>query len=559
VVATCPRIGTESATMVGDVNCDGAFDQQDASAVSEYVAGSRTGTLTCPQATGESINVTRADVNGDGEVTVSDALLVAGCSDDFDRTQCPAWMRPSDPVLPATDDVPRGMGDVNCDGIFDRADAIAAAELVTYGFVDASQCDFGSNNPGNVGFADLDRNRVLTFDDVGIASECVAGLISSNCPQPIEPECLSSPSTTRVDQTWTGGDYVGRIRPGDLEPGVGIDLRGTTISVHTSEFDAVENGRPVVDSRWGLVQMDDSTSLCVAGGQVLSPNPSWITWAENYDTDGIGIGYRLGTTRNHTAIDLGDAIAPIVSGMSFFNVHDGPRFNGATDWRLEHSWGEYTRDDCVENDEIASGVIYDTLFDGCYTGYSNRATSEFNSDGEPITGIGKTVTFDRVLLRMERMPGPHKACERTYLYYDVTGAPFTDTPCADRDVYGTGPLFKLVDQSDPTGSINPTFDLIDSVFVVEPIPGGTRADFPPESKIGECRGVVIVYLGELPYPGRLPPPDCYTLLTGDEGRQRWARAVAAWHVRHPEVGTNRKQPATYGDITFPRPSFGDDG
>jgi len=264
-----------------------------------------------------------------------------------------------------------------------------------------------------------------------------------------DPDCFASRT---VDDRWAGQDIVGRIRPGDVGADVAIDLRETHIRIHDKSDDAVENGKPVIDSRWGLVQTDSSTDLCVAGGEVTSANAHNITWAENYDTEGIGQGYRLGTTRNHVAVDLGDAVRPIVTGLYFFNLHDGVRFNSADDWRFEHSWGEYTRDDCIENDRMASGTIYDVLLDGCYAGYSNRATSLTDDEGRPITGVE--------LLRMEMMPGPYDACGRPHLYFNSAREPYSTSACVERDVYGTGHLFKLYEQNDDTGSINPTFNFI---------------------------------------------------------------------------------------------------
>ena len=40
-------------------------------------------------------------------------------------------------------------------------------------------------------------------------------------------------------------------------------------------------------------------------------------------------------TRNRVAIDLGGTTRPTVTGLYFFNLHDGVRFNSAEDWRLE--------------------------------------------------------------------------------------------------------------------------------------------------------------------------------------------------------------------------------
>ena len=70
-----------------------------------------------------------------------------------------------------------------------------------------------------------------------------------------------------------------------------------------------------------------------------------------------------------------------------------------------------------------------------------------------------------------------------------------------------------------------------------------------------CRNVKIVYLGEGPYPGQLPPEGCYELMPVEEGLALWRTRVADWHARHPDVAADRKVEAMYGDVTFPRPPF----
>ena len=416
-----------------------------------------------------------------------------------------------------------------------------------------------AENPGSSESISYDtKGTYYTWAVFTVAGEGDFEFSLRNAESDSEPACFISRT---VDDSWAGQEFIGRIRPGRVGSDVAIDLRGTQIRIHNKSEDAVVDGDPVIDSRWGLVQTDLSTDLCIVGGEISSDNAHNITWAENYDTEGIGSGYRLGTTRNHVAVDLGGATRPTVTGLYFFNLHDGVRFNSAEDWRLEHSWGEYTRDDCIENDEMASGTIYDVLLDGCYAGYSNRATSLTDDDGQPITGMDKTVTFEKVLLRMEMMPGPYDACGRSHWYFDSTREPYSSQSCVERDVYGSGHLFKLYDQNNETGGINPTFNFIDSFFVVEQVRNTSRenrADFPPAEKIGRCENVTIVYLGEGPYPGRLPPEGCYTLYDEEDreiGLSLWQQKVADWHARHPDLAPGNKVPALYGDVTFPRPPF----
>ncbi|MCH8840896.1 MAG: hypothetical protein IH831_09550, partial [Planctomycetes bacterium] len=113
----------------------------------------------------------------------------------------------------------------------------------------------------------------------------------------------------------------------------------------------------------GMISLDGDeteTGMLWAGGYVESNKP----WDASWEDHKIGNPGEL--TRNSTAIDM-KGFDLTVSGLHFFNVHDGPRTNNAFDWQIQHVWGEYVRDDCVESDGWNSGQIVDSLFDGCYT------------------------------------------------------------------------------------------------------------------------------------------------------------------------------------------------
>ncbi len=298
------------------------------------------------------------------------------------------------------------------------------------------------------------------------------------------------------------------------------------------------------------MRVKQGDNICVLGGQFFNPNPWDTSWEEAYDTLGLGKGFRLGTNRNNSIIEI-EGKNPVISGSHWVNIHDGPRFNGATGfWRLEHSWGEYTRDDCLENDKIESGIIYDSLFDGCFSGYSNRASSTDSQSN----GKDNTVEFNKVLLRMELMPGPHKQCDKSHYYFGVDKTPFKASKHGgcdiNKNIYGTGNLFKLDDIDR-----NPSFSFVDSVFLipVKQFKDGL-SDFPNEKNIIRCENVTVIYLGEGDYPGYLQSkkfPNCIKILKGDEGRAYWAKIVKDWHIRHPNVGKTRK-PTNPGALNFPR-------
>jgi len=273
--------------------------------------------------------------------------------------------------------------------------------------------------------------------------------------------------------------------------------------------------------------------MCWAGGFVRSDKPWDASWADHKDLDG--------PTRNSAALS-NDAVGMVVTGLHFFNVHDGVRTTNAFSWVVQDVWGEYVRDDCIENDHMRSGRVHDALFDGCYTGISTRP-SEADTESD---GAGQVVELDSVLLRMQPMPYPYEWQEKSGVI-DVDGRPYRDNGIP----YGHGNIFKL-DNDRPDR--NPHFRLTNSVFLVTHATTARKLDFPPEPLLDACEGNTVIWLGEGAYPGKLPTskfPDCITLLTGDQGTDFWAQKVRDWHDRHPGVGIQRK-PASPGSLEFPR-------
>ena len=217
-------------------------------------------------------------------------------------------------------------------------------------------------------------------------------------------------------------------------------------------------------------------------------------------------------------------------------VHDGAdlvlpssppdtRFVPADGFEIRDVWAAYVRDDCIENDAYAGGVIRDSLFDGCNTGISQtpgmrlqRLAPEDAAKArrlrDELDGTGKTVSLERVLLRMQLQPHPNRP-ERQWV--QERGV-----------VYGGGSLFKIRDRS-------PRFVIRDSIFAFD---GRTKGSFSfPELR--GCAGNTIVWLGDGDFPGAYPN-DCFELTRDPEV---WRRAVRDWHARHPEVGAAHKPPA----------------
>jgi hypothetical protein len=271
--------------------------------------------------------------------------------------------------------------------------------------------------------------------------------------------------------------------------------------------------------------------MCWVGGYVTTDKPWDASWDAHKDL--------AGPTRNSSAIDNA-ATNMTVAGLHYFNVHDGVRTTDAFQWVVAHNWGEYVRDDCIENDHLHSGRVSDCLFDGCYTGIS---TKPMDSD-RLSNGAGELVELDRVLLRLQPMPYPYK-WETKKGVIDAAGNPYTGSGVP----YGHGSFFKLT-ESDR----NPHFSIKNSVFLATHLTAPSKFDFPPESLIDECQNNTIIWLGPGPYPGKLPTrkfPNSFQIVTGQEGRDLWRRKVTDWHSRHPDVGANRK-PKSPGSLVFPQ-------
>ena len=274
----------------------------------------------------------------------------------------------------------------------------------------------------------LKRSIIL----LAIISVCLFG--QGALAQPADPsfECLTVPGPLEV----ISGFYNEKFKP-DVAPGKRFDARGASFEI------------PGIISH-SLVSLEgsgDNDSMCWAGGY-FTASLIWHGLDVSWDQSKHGTDGDDGVMNNTTsATSYEDRMT--WTGLHVFNLHDGIRTNNSeSNWTIQHTWMDYIRDDCVENDHIYSGTIYDSLFDGCYTGVSVRPSSSGHGDGQ-----GKTITMDRVLLRMEPMPYPYKwdTKDDPVLYVDGYG----DVP------FGYGKVFKLDEGNEPD------FRVTNCVFLLE--------------------------------------------------------------------------------------------
>jgi hypothetical protein len=293
--------------------------------------------------------------------------------------------------------------------------------------------------------------------------------------------CLASGADVVLRGTFRESYYTRRLAPGTV-----IDARDATF-VHCSQPDPRQpcalNLYPV---NLGPVA---GAGACWAGGFVSGANRLDATWDEMHDPNNAGFSFE----NDRFTVD----------GVRIHNTGDGirPR-GGARGFVIKDVWLSHIRDDCVENDHLNGGLVDDSLFDGCFVGFSARR-SDTTEDGR-----ANVWTIRDSLVRLEPMPGP-----------------------PDGTASGHHGFFKWMDWGN-ADSLSPRLALHGNVFMAEE-PGHVDAErmgIPP-GKLAACSDNVMVWLGSGPYPARLP--SCFTVTTE---RTVWDDAVAAWIRRHTGGG-----------------------
>jgi hypothetical protein len=272
-----------------------------------------------------------------------------------------------------------------------------------------------------------------------------------------------------------------------------VEPRRTVSGAQDSSYTPTLGSATAVDARKATwvqvadwpVSIEGDASVCWHGGMVRGTYPDTMSWDAFHSTGAVGFANpnsQIEAVRIH---NYGDGI----------NVREG-----ASDFVIRGVHETYMHDDCVQNDFLYSGVIEDSLFDGCYVGLSARPTSSnTTSDGRD-----NTVTLRNSLLRLQPMP----------TVYDGP------TP-------GHGGFFKWENHD----GRSPKLDLQDNVFRVDQEPNGGTLGLPDGYEVS-CSGNTIVWLGEGDFPDadswEEGCPDTRIVTTPSI----WDDAVATWAASH---------------------------
>src|SRR3990170_3088040 len=251
---------------------------------------------------------------------------------------------------------------------------------------------------------------------------------------------------------------------------------------------------PVQDSFNYPILLAGGPNLCFSGGLIQGSYPDQIstdpntTWEYMHGTTAIKSNGKNAAIENTRIDNYGDAIDLSVNSENFI---------------IKSVYLSTIRDDCVQNDWLYSGLIEDSLFDGCYSAFSART---YSGQSPPADGTDNIWTIKNSLIRLQA----------TWGVYKNRGL-----------IPGHDGFFKW----DSLG-ISPRLALHDNIFRVDQEANNVGLGLP-QGKLASCSNNTLVWLGSGPFPATLPEnfngQSCFTITTD---KSVWDKAVSDWKSRH---------------------------
>lgn len=273
------------------------------------------------------------------------------------------------------------------------------------------------------------------------------------------------------------------VRNNNVRDDLTYDLRRVVVHGNQDSTAPDYNAKPVNIGGDSLPE-----ALCVLAPYVVGQHSTELGWEYLKRDPGGG---------DHAAIRVGGTGWTLVDGPRVVNMMNGfrPVSDGLV---IRNAFLSGIRDDCVENDDLRAVRVEDSLFDGCYTAFSQRP--ERGSELWDLPRDTSVLEVDGVLVHMRPMPGGHLI--------------------EDPDVETYSHVFKWSPVAGP-------LRITDSIIRLDPQdrPVPERLDWPEDV---EAEDVTIVWLGEGPFPGRIP--DTGVRVTTDV--TVWDRARTEWLERH---------------------------
>ncbi len=171
---------------------------------------------------------------------------------------------------------------------------------------------------------------------------------------------------------------------------------------------------------------------------------------------------------------------------------------------LENSWISNNRDDCVEDDNLESMNIRNTLFDGCFSGISAAMGGSAKQKFKPVSQ--NRIVLDGVLMRMQAYP-----------WKGMRG-----------NAPGVPSVFKWRANS-PSLEIRNTVIALDHFLGNKPSSGGGWGG--AMKNVTSCSNNYLLWMSDDPLPAAFENDkthQCFTILTGDAARRKWQDRKNAW-------------------------------
>jgi Ca2+-binding RTX toxin-like protein len=261
--------------------------------------------------------------------------------------------------------------------------------------------------------------------------------------------------------------------------------------------------------------LDDNTTIDATGASWIVANQGSHTNLYPVQVSGAGNGLLIkggtitgevsqtgdweSTYINSAALRVNSANSFVIDDWTITKPWDAIRVGGTGTFVIDDTYVANSRDDAVEDDDVISGTIRDSLFDDVFSGVSL-------GDGD-VDGSGNVVTMDGMLLGMKE-----------YLY---------------KGEMTHGSPFKL-DKGTGADDVVPDLKFFNNVVAITDVSHiGMERLQRAWDKTVEASGNVYLNLSDTPLPSDYPKPgEGWTILQGQAAREYWDKAKAAWHANH---------------------------
>ena len=316
---------------------------------------------------------------------------------------------------------------------------------------------------------------------LGLIVKCLTAIL---CVALLLLSCNSGVAPDRANSDWSS--LIIDNRPDDAL----IDLSGQIFVVANSR-----NSNPT------------SAKTCKDGTDPVNPYPVAVIDINRPRVSNLVVAGRVpqdsgwqASYCNSAALRFEDADGPHVENVRMQKVWDGIRFGkGTTEFSLSNIRISGARDDCVENDYLAGGLITNVLLEDCFSGISMYAT-----DPSQRPAAGSVLVLQDTLIKLRA--GQYKE---------------NDWHAMPIKTNGNAP--KLVIRS--------------SVFAVDHMPmiGGRNAEVM-WGLIESCSDNLLLIFSRTNNERELHGlPDCFTVISGAKARDEWAVRRNKWIERNPEI------------------------